>query len=166
MAIATVKKMIGTAIDSSMTPDVIPLMNKRQFSLKSGLLAIALAAIVIAVYTAYSKPQIDKLPPQHILKRLENRFDDLTPNTSVEQIFRELGLGQYAKRLRKDSLSIGGAGFGGSQSEYLRGHCGYWLSITFFDEGDHLICSLRTPDSTNWLERKLSTKTIASGSEQ
>lgn len=75
------------------------LMDQKQFSIRSVLLLIGFAAIALAACIAYANLQIDEMPPQRILKKMESRFDELTLNTSRDQILGELGLGRYKNYL-------------------------------------------------------------------
>ena len=138
----------------SVITDVIPLMKLKQFSLRFAFLLTAFVAIAIAVYNACPKPQIFEMPPERILHKMDRRFDDLSSNTTEEQILGQLGLGRYQNYLAMQSKMVGGIGYGGIQSEYLVGQYGYYLTITSTLD-DHLIWRLKTPNFPNWRERKL-----------
>ena len=129
-------------------------MSLKQFPLKSLFVLTGIVAIAVAVYSVYPAPPIFEMPPEQVLKKMDDRFDGLSSNTTEDQILRELGLGRYVDYLAMQSCMAGGIGYGGIQTEYLSGQYGYYMTITATLD-DRFVCRLKTPKSPDWREKKL-----------
>ncbi|MDB2685583.1 hypothetical protein N9Y42_00025 [Mariniblastus sp.] len=94
------------------------------------------------------------MPPQAILERLDDRFENLNSSMDFDDAFIAFGLERYHTFLTDGYAEMHSGGIGGMRSSYNLGTDGYSLEMVTYRDGT-TACILRTPNNATSREAEL-----------